>query len=180
MGSIVCVLDRDRHSYTARVVQCLATTQYYHSKMISLPQVLTFTVLSTCRALDLGHGGVYNSPAAAQYWEERFGDLFAGGLGVLGGIQENIDVGAEQSLTKEQQTGELSMEISLPSASTSLPALLPVSVASSSLYPTPSPSSTPPSPSSSSPSPTQHISVIYFPMLVHPTFISPIVSNNLY
>ena len=32
-------------------------------------------------------GGVYNSPVAALYWEERFGDLFAGGQGVLRGIQ---------------------------------------------------------------------------------------------
>ena len=28
-------------------------------------------------------GGVYNSPAAAIYWEERFGDLFSGGQGEL-------------------------------------------------------------------------------------------------
>merc|ERR1712106_407594 len=173
MGSIVCVLDRDRHSYTARVVQCLATTQYYHSKMISLPQVLTFTVLSSCRALDLGHGGVYDSPAAAQYWEERFGDLFAGGLGelALGAIQENIDV--DPSLTKEQPTSEPSQETSLPSASTSSSHLLPTA----SKLPSPS---TPPSPSSPSPYPTRHISVIYFPMAAHPTFISPIVSNILY
>merc|ERR1711892_283917 len=166
MGSIVCVLDRDRHSYTARVIQCLATTHYCHSKMIPQSPVLpllVITALSSCRALDLGHGGVYNSPAAAQYWEERFGDLFAGGQGVLalGGIQENID--ADPSLTKEQSTSEPSHETSLPSASTSLPTVLPVSVSSSHLLPTPS---TPPSPSS--PSPTQHISVIYFPMAVHP------------
>ena len=35
-------------------------------------------------------GGVYDSPAAALYWEERFGDLFAGGLGVLWHIQVGI------------------------------------------------------------------------------------------
>merc|ERR1712106_977413 len=171
MGSIVCVLDRDRHSYSARVVQCLATTHYCHSKMISQSTVLpllVLTVLRSCRALDLGHGGVYDSPAAALYWEERFGDLFAGGQGVLWAIQENIDV--VSSLTKEQPTSE-------PSQETSLPSLLPVAVSSSHLFPT---TSSPPSPSSPSPSPTQHISVIYFPMAAHPTFISPIVSNNLY
>merc|ERR1711892_1293504 len=140
--------------------------------------LLVITVLSSCRALDLGHGGVYDSPAAALYWEERFGDLFAGGLGelALGAIQENIDV--DPSPTKEQPTSEPSQETSLISASTSSPTLLPVSVSSSHLLPTPSAPSTPPSPSS--PSPTQHISVIYFPMAVHPAFISPIVSNNLY
>merc|ERR1711892_1202779 len=166
MGSIVCVLDRDRHSYTARVIQCLATTHYCHSKMIPQSPVLPLLVIPvfrSCRALDLGHGGVYDSPAAAQYWEERFGDLFAGGLGVLGlgGIQEHIDV--DPSLTKEQPTSEPSKETSLPSASTSLPTVLPLSVSSSHLLPTPSAPSTLPSPSSS-PSPTQHISVIYFPM----------------
>merc|ERR1712129_455799 len=132
MGSIVCVLDRDRHSYTARVVQCLATTQYCHSKMMSLPQVLpllAITVLRSCRALDLGHGGVYDSPATALYWEERFGDLFAGGQGELWAIQENIDV--DPYLIKEQPTSEPSQETSLPSASTSLPTLLPVAVSSS-------------------------------------------------
>merc|ERR1711892_1554528 len=140
--------------------------------------LLVITVLSSCRALDLGHGGVYDSPAAALYWEERFGDLFAGGLGVLalGAIQENIDV--DPSLIKEQPTSEPSQETSLLSASTSLPTLLPVSVSSSHLLPPPSGPSTPPSPSS--PSPTQHISVIYLPTAVHPAFISPIVSNNLY
>merc|ERR1712106_771558 len=174
---IVCGLDRDRHSYTARVVQGLATTHYCHSKMIPQSPVLpllVITVLSSCRALDLGHGGVYDSPAAAQYWEERFGDLFAGGRGELWGIQENLDV--DPSLTKEQPTSETS----LLSASTSLPTLSPVSVSSSHLFPTPSAPSTPPSPSSPSPSHTRHISVIYFPTAVHPAFISPIVSNNLY
>merc|ERR1712106_445708 len=171
---IVCGLDRDRHSYTARVVQCLATTHYCHSKMIPQSPVLpllVITVLSSCRALDLGHGGVYDSPAAAQYWEERFGDLFAGGQGALWGIQENIDV--DPSLTKEQPTSEPSQETSLPSASTSSSHLLPTA----SKLPSPS---TPPSPSSPSPYPTRHISVIYFPMAAHPTFISPIVSNILY
>merc|ERR1712106_217320 len=167
---IVCGLDRDRHSYTARVVQGLATTHYCHSKMIPQSPVLpllVITVLSSCRALDLGHGGVYDSPAAAQYWEERFGDLFAGGQGVLalGAIQENIDV--DPALTKEQPTSEPSQETSLLSASTSSSHLLPTA----SRRPPPS---TPPSPSSPSPYPTRHISVIYFPMAAHPTFISPI------
>merc|ERR1711892_682675 len=124
--------------------------------------LLVITVLSSCRALDLGHGGVYDSPAAALYWEERFGDLFAGGLGELAlwGIQGNIDV--DPSVTKEQPPSEPSQETSLLSASTSLPTLLPVSVSPSHLFPTPS---APPSPSS--PFPTQHISVIYFPMAAH-------------
>ena len=44
------------------------------------------TVLpNTCLYCSIG--GVYDSPAAAQYWEERFGDLFAGGLGELRAIQ---------------------------------------------------------------------------------------------
>merc|ERR1712129_261573 len=113
---IVCVLDRDRHSYTARVVQCLASTHYCYTKMMSQSPVLpllVITVFSSCRALDLGHGGVFDSPAAALYREERFGDLFAGGLGelALGAIQENIDV--DHSLTEEQPTSEPSQETSL-------------------------------------------------------------------
>jgi hypothetical protein len=38
-------------------------------------------------------GGVFNRPAAAIYWEERFGDLFSGGLDNLKEIQLQVELG---------------------------------------------------------------------------------------
>jgi hypothetical protein len=37
-------------------------------------------------------GCVYNSPAAAIYWKERFGDLFSGGQGDLREIQLQVEL----------------------------------------------------------------------------------------
>ena len=43
-------------------------------------------------------GGVYNSPAAAIYWKERFGDLFSGGQGDLREIQLQVRLGSRMCL----------------------------------------------------------------------------------
>ena len=41
----------------------------------------------------LSLGGVYNNPAAAIYWKEKFGDLFSGGQGDLREIQLQVYLG---------------------------------------------------------------------------------------
>merc|ERR1712055_1261236 len=43
--------------------------------MSCISAFLSITYITISSALDLGHGGVYDSPAAQKYWEERFGDL---------------------------------------------------------------------------------------------------------
>jgi len=60
---------------------------------------LFLSFLFTCFAapLDLGFGGVYNSPEANAYWARRFGSLFGGsssGGGGLRQLQERINQSA--------------------------------------------------------------------------------------
>eukprot|EP00090_Calanus_glacialis_P021207 TRINITY_DN3271_c0_g1_i2.p1 TRINITY_DN3271_c0_g1~~TRINITY_DN3271_c0_g1_i2.p1 ORF type:complete len:134 (-),score=16.34 TRINITY_DN3271_c0_g1_i2:56-457(-) len=124
--------------------------------------ILTFTFFSCTIALDLGHGRVYNSPAAAIYWKERFGDLFSGGQGDLREIQLQ---GAELSKMEVHSPTEpiannddKQLNISpLPTTSTSI------------------------SPSAPPSSPPQLFSIIYYPypVAVQGTFISTIMSNQL-
>merc|ERR1712062_833603 len=52
--------------------------------------VLCFVVLSIASPLDLGYGGVYDSPEANAYWARRFGGIFGGQVG-LRSIMENIN-----------------------------------------------------------------------------------------
>merc|ERR1712066_686574 len=46
-------------------------------RMFCISVFLSLNIISICSGLDLGHGGVYDNPAAQKYWEERFGDLGA-------------------------------------------------------------------------------------------------------
>ena len=50
--------------------------------------VLMSITLSSCLPLDLGFGGVFNSPEANAYWERRFGRGF---FTNLASIQKNIN-----------------------------------------------------------------------------------------
>jgi len=52
--------------------------------------VLFFVVLSIASPLDLGYGGVYNSPEANAYWARRFGGIFGGQSG-LRAVMESIN-----------------------------------------------------------------------------------------
>merc|ERR1712142_1297949 len=66
---------------------------------MQLPRILSvfLTFLFTCFAapLDLGYGGVYNSPEANAYWARRFGSLFGGSSsGGLRQLQERINQSA--------------------------------------------------------------------------------------
>ena len=54
--------------------------------------VLISITLSSCIPLDLGFGGVYNSPDANAYWERRFGRGF---FANLASIQKNINNAAK-------------------------------------------------------------------------------------
>ena len=58
--------------------------------------IVTLMVLSLASAspLDLGRGGVYNSPAAQEYWNRRFGSGF---LSNLASIQRGIDARASRN-----------------------------------------------------------------------------------
>ena len=58
--------------------------------------IVTFMTLGLAFAspLDLGRGGVYNSPAAQDYWARRFGRGF---FTNLASIQRNINTVAEQN-----------------------------------------------------------------------------------
>jgi len=59
--------------------------------------------ISLASPLDLGFGGVYNSPEANLYWARRFPGLFggssAGGMGGLRALQESINAGARGRIT---------------------------------------------------------------------------------
>ena len=61
-------------------------SKYQGSLTTSFPEI----VLTLSNGINPS-GGVYNNPAAAIYWEERFGDLFSGGLGELREIQSQVD-----------------------------------------------------------------------------------------
>jgi len=65
--------------------------------------VLVCVAISLASPLDLGFGGVYNSPEANLYWARRFPGLFggasAGGMGGLRALQESINAGARARIT---------------------------------------------------------------------------------
>ena len=50
--------------------------------------------LASASPLDLGRGGVYNSPAAQEYWNRRFGSGF---LSNLASIQRGINARASRN-----------------------------------------------------------------------------------
>ena len=58
--------------------------------------IVTLMTLSLASAspLDLGRGGVYNSPAAQEYWNRRFGSGF---FSNLASIQRGIDARASRN-----------------------------------------------------------------------------------
>lgn len=76
-------------------------------------------------SLDLGRGGVYNSPEAQAYWAKRFGFSF-GGSGGIRAIQEKVN--------SEAASNRGSLSSSLESTSSSLEdeeEILPVIVSNS-------------------------------------------------
>merc|ERR1712242_479054 len=56
--------------------------------------VLLFIISSLASPLDLGLGGVYNSPAANEYWARRFGGIFGDNFRGLAALQANINAQA--------------------------------------------------------------------------------------
>ena len=55
---------------------------------------ILFIISSLGSPLDLGYGGVYNSPEANAYWARRFGGIFGDNLSGLASLQASIDAQA--------------------------------------------------------------------------------------
>merc|ERR1711976_122471 len=65
-----------------------------NNKMRVITFLFTFIlciISSLASPLQLGYGGVYNSPAASAYWARRFGGIFGENLSGLAALQANID-----------------------------------------------------------------------------------------
>merc|ERR1712154_73758 len=99
MGSCLFGLARDRRVFSGSV-QILATPNFQMKLMKIFPYFLSLIVFCVCSPLDLGYGGVYDSPAAQEYWARRFGFLFnrrssntVGSVGTssLRALQESIN-----------------------------------------------------------------------------------------
>merc|ERR1712165_138841 len=99
MGSQLLVLSCQEHTSPPQPVQWHQTKSYNQPPLFStikmrsfavLLTVLFFVVLSLASPLDLGRGGVYNSPEANAYWARRFGGLF-GNQGGLRAVMESIN-----------------------------------------------------------------------------------------
>lgn len=66
--------------------------------------IVTLMAIGMTYGLDLGRGGVYNSPAAQEYWARRFGRGF---FANLASVQRNInDVAAKNKLVLETAVPE--------------------------------------------------------------------------
>ena len=66
--------------------------------------IVTLMAFGMTYGLDLGRGGVYNSPAAQEYWARRFGRGF---FANLASVQRNInDVAAKNKLVLETAVPE--------------------------------------------------------------------------
>jgi len=56
---------------------------------------ILFIISSLASPLQLGYGGVYNSPEANAYWARRFSGVFGENLSGLAALQANIDAQAD-------------------------------------------------------------------------------------
>merc|ERR1711862_419853 len=133
-------------------------------RMFCISVFLSLNIISISSGLDLGHGGVYDNPAAQKYWQERFGDL--------GAARQTQEQGGVSLLTEKEALDETFAESAEKlQTTTTVPALLasvessqPSSVASSSLL--------------SVQSPVSPYSVLYFPFKVQPLY--PLLTNHLF
>merc|ERR1712083_1280952 len=134
--------------------------------MFSLSPFLTLTLITISAALDLGHGGVYDSPEAQEYWQERFGDL---GAARLVQAQEKI---FEESIptAAEKETADLTLtkyeeESVITSLLSSSPASLSISSAASLIEIS---------------SPSSPFSLTYISRAVKPSFLYQLLSNQIF
>merc|ERR1712026_542557 len=98
MGSCTIGLARDRHRCPVACTDSHNWSFLWYNSFrmrFSLLLLVLFQLFSAFLAspLDLGFGGVYNSPEANAYWARRFGSLFGGGGG-LRQLQESINQSA--------------------------------------------------------------------------------------
>merc|ERR1711862_2223 len=128
-------------------------------RMFCISVFLSLNIISISSGLDLGHGGVYDNPAAQKYWEERFGDL---------GAARQIQEQGEVSLLTEKEAldGTFAESAEKLQATTAAPALL---ASAESLQPSSSLLAVQ--------SPVSPYSVLYFPFKVQPLY--PLLTNHL-
>merc|ERR1712038_1556272 len=81
-------------------------TDFTKSRSMKLPAVCVclLLVVQYGYTLDLGRGGVYDSPAAQDYWVRRFGFMFGGGRSGMKGLRALQESMEKQGMMKPKKS----------------------------------------------------------------------------